>query len=348
MKSNPADTGAPLKRSLKKGSGLLMVMSLLGFLGFLSIVLWINWPKPRPEPEPLSPAVKSLIERIPGNSDAIIYLGMKDVRKSRFWQEVLPDSLRDMPLFEAPETLQKLMTAAAIIPARDIDTLLVSFRKSGYRDQHFLCVAKGPFASKLSPELLRRASRETDIIAGQQCYGIDSTLWISRTGPGEAVLADNKTMLSGYLNPEGSFLARDSLAVAMIEKVAYKSHLWFALPSAAWTSSALKSLTSKNTDVNALGNLNRIQHLALSVQMNDGIKTETEWVYKTKQAAWFASTFLWGAVKLSAMSTERTTPETRALLEKIQIQQNLESVIVRADLPLETFTQTTESSDRNN
>ncbi|ABB24462.1 hypothetical protein [Pelodictyon luteolum] len=348
MKSNPEGTGAPLKRSLKKGSGLLMVMSLLGFLGFLSVLFWINWPKPRPVPEPLPPAVKSLIERIPGRSDAIIYLGMKDVRQSRFWQEVLPDSLRDLPLFEAPETLQKLMTAAAIIPARDIDTLLVTFRKSGYREQHFLCVAKGPFASKLTDELLQRASRQTASIAGQQCYGIDSTLWVSRTGPNEAVLADNKTMLSGYLNPEGSFLTRDSLAVAMIEKATYKSHLWFALPSAAWTSSALKSLTSKNSDVNTLGNLNHIQHLALSIKMNDGIKAETEWVYKTKPAAWFASTFLWGAVKLSAMSTERTTPETRALLEKIQIQQNLESVIIRADLPLETFTHATGSSGRNN
>jgi len=29
--------------SLKKGSGLLMSISVIGFLFFLSVVLWINW-----------------------------------------------------------------------------------------------------------------------------------------------------------------------------------------------------------------------------------------------------------------------------------------------------------------
>lgn len=338
MKSTPEGTAAPEKRSLKKGSGLLMVMSGLGFLGFLSIVLWINWPKARPEAEPLPPAVRSIVERIPGRSDAIIYLGMKEIRESRFWQEALPDSLRELPLFQAPGKLQRLMDAASIDPARDVDTLLVSFRKSGYRDQHFLCVARGPFASKLPESMLSRGSRERAQIAGQRCYGLDSTLWVCRTSPNEAVLADSPAMLKGYLAPEGSFLERDSLATAMIGKAAYKSHLWFALPSASWTSSALKSLTSKNSDVGALGNLNRIQHLALSVKLDDGIAAETEWVYQTRQAAWFASTFLWGAVKLSAIPTERTSPETRALLEKIRIRQNLESVIVEADLPLGLFT----------
>ncbi len=124
----------------------------------------------------------------------------------------------------------------------------------------------------------------------------------------------------------------------MMQKAVYKSHLWFALPSAAWTSSALESLTSQNSDVNSLGNLNRIQHLALSVRFNEGIEAESEWVYGTRRAAWFASTFLWGALKLSGLSEERSTPEIRNLLERIRIQQNLESVIIHTKLPLEIFT----------
>ncbi|TCD48737.1 hypothetical protein [Chlorobium sp. N1] len=338
MTSTPEGTAPRQKRSLKKGSGLLMVMSGLGFLGFLSVVLWINWPKDRPAAEPLSPSVRSIVERIPGRSDALIYLGMKDVRESRFWKEALPDSLRELPIFEAPGKLQRLMTAASIDPARDVDTLLLSFRKSGYRDQHFLCVARGPFARKLPDSLLRQNSRERADIAGRQCYGLDSALWVCRTAPDEAVLADSREMLTGYLRPVGSFLERDSLAAAMIERAVYKSHLWFALPSAAWTSGALKSLTSKNSDVGALGNLNRIQHLALSVKLDDALRAQTEWVYQTRQAAWFASTFLWVAVKLSAISTERTSPETRALLEKISIEQNLESVITQTELPISLFT----------
>jgi len=43
-------------------------------------------------------------------------------------------------------------------------------------------------------------------------------------------------------------------------------------------------------------------------------------------------------VKLSGLSEERSTPEIRNLLDRIQIQQNLESVIIHTKLPLEIFT----------
>ena len=144
-------------------------------------------------------------------------------------------------------------------------------------------------------------------------------------------------MLEGFLLPTGSFYQRDSLTAQLINKTVYKSHLWFALPSAAWTTGALQSLTSANRDMKSLGNLNRIKNLALSVKFNDGIKAQSEWVYNSPKAAWFASTFLWGAVRLSELSGTRTSEPARQLLKKIGIQQNLESVIIHADIPIEFF-----------
>jgi len=323
--------------SLRKGSGLLMMISVIGFVFFLAVVAWINWPKTRIAPEPLSAEQHSLIDRIPGNSDAIIYLGMKEIRKSRFWQEVLPDSLKTIPLFQPPGKLNLLLKAASVNPSTDIDALLMSFRRQGYRDQNFLAVASGPLAAKISDRLLNRTGTATTL-KGHTCYRLDSALWLSRSAPDEIAIAGSQAMLEGFLAPTGSFFQRDSLAVAMMQKAVYKSHLWFALPSAAWTSSALESLTSQNSDVNTLGNLNRIQNLALSVRFNEGIEAESEWVYGTRRAAWFASTFLWGALKLSGLSEERSSPEIRNLLERIRIQQNLESVIIHTKLPLEIFT----------
>ncbi|MEI8032082.1 MAG: hypothetical protein WCH05_01850 [Chlorobiaceae bacterium] len=339
MERNVPTEAAPEKRSLKKGSGLFF--SITGFLTlcFFAVVIWINWPKARIQPEPLSPALKTVVDRIPERSDALIYIGFKDIRESRFWKEIIPDSLKKAPLFEEKGKLAQLMKAAAINPVEDVDTLLVSFRQHGYRQQQFICVAWGPFSKTLPESFLKTHSRSRETIGGRTCYALDSTLWICPTGPRQIAMSSSRTMLQEFLEPHGSFFRRDSLSTSLIDKAVYKSHLWFALPSAAWTTSALQSLTSSNRDMKTLGNLNRIQHLALSMKFNDGIEGESEWVYKTRRAAYFASTFLWGAVRISEFSNSRTSDQAKQLLKNLEIQQNMESVIVHTRLPLELFQQ---------
>ena len=333
-----ATPATPGKRSLKKGAGLLLSMSVIGTLCFLSVVLWINWQKPRLQPEPLSAELRAIIDRMPGKTDALLYVGLKDIRESSFWKEIIPDSLKQAPLFEPQERLGSLMKAAKINPSQDLDTLLVSFKRHGYKEQNFLALAWGSsFSKKLPKPFLKKHSTTVERIGAYQCYALDSTLWICPLGARQIAVTNNKKMLEGFLAPTGSFYQRDSITTRLINKAVYKSHLWFALPSAAWTSGALQSLTSANKDMKSLGNLNRIQHLALSVKFNDGIKAQSEWLYNSPKTAYFASTFLWGAVRLSGLSGTRTSEPARQLLKKIEIEQNLESVIIHASLPLEFF-----------
>jgi len=229
------------------------------------------------------------------------------------------------------------MKAAKINPAIDIDTLLISFKRHGYKEQDFLGIAWGPFSKKIPESFLKSHSTTTETIGGHQCYALDRTLWLCTLSPRKIALANNRKMLQEFLVPTGSFYQRDSLTTTLINKAVYKSDLWFALPSAVWTIGALQSLTSANQDIKSLGNLNSIQNLALSVKFNNGIEGQSEWVYSTRRGAYFASTFLWGAVKLSELSGTRTAGQTKQLLKKIEIEQNLESVIIHANLPLELF-----------
>ncbi len=314
-----------------------MSISVLGFLGFLAVVLWINYPKTRLQPEPLSPELKTIVDHIPGKTDALIYIGLKDIRQSKLWQNIIPDSLKKAQLFQPKGRLDSLMKAANINPSLEVDTLLISFKRHGYKEQEYLGVAWGPFAEKLPKTFLTSNSRSTENIGGFQCYSLDSTLWLCSLSQRKIVLASNRKMLKDFLIPNGSFFKRDSLTSVLINKAIYKSHLWFALPSAVWTIGALQSLTSANRDIKTLGNLNSIQNLALSVNFNNGIEGQSEWVYATRRGAYFASTFLWGAVKLSELSGTRTGGQTKQLLNKINIQQNLESVIIHTKLPLELF-----------
>jgi hypothetical protein len=337
MQRNSVPEATPEKRSLRKGAGLLLSISVISMICFLLVVLWINWSKPRLQPEPLTPELKAIVDRIPGKSDALIYIGLKDIRESRFWKEIIPDSLKNAPLFKPQGRLDTLMRAAKINPSQDIDTLLISFKRHGYKEQNFLGVVWGPFSKKLPVSLLKTNSRTAENIGGHQCYALDSTFWLCPLGPRQIAVANNKKMLEEFLVPTGSFYERDSLSIALVNKAVYKSHLWFALPSPAWTIGALQSLTSTNQGIKTLGNLNRIQNLALSIKFKDGIEGQSEWVYTTRRAAFFASTFLWGAVKLSQISGTRTNEQTIQLLKKIEIQQNLESVLIHTDIPIEFF-----------
>jgi hypothetical protein len=325
------------KRSFRRGPGLLIALSVLGILCFLCVVLWVNWSKTKPQPEPLSPGLKSVIGRLPGKSDALIYVGLKDIRESRLWKEIIPDSLKKVPLFKTEGRIDTLMRAAAINPSEDLDTLLLSFSRTGYREQNYLGIAWGPFREKLSEPFLKKNSLSTENIGGIECYMLGPRLWLASMGSRKIVLSSSRKMLERFLVPTGSFYSRDSLTTALLGKTAYKSHLWFALPSAAWTSGALQSLTSANSEIKSIGNLNRIEHLVLSLKLNNGIEGESEWVYPTRRAAFFASSFLWGAIRLSEISGTRTSNEIKEVLRRIKVQQNLESVIIRADIPIELF-----------
>jgi len=328
------------KRSLKKGPGLLISISLISMLLFLCVVLWVNWPKPRVEPEPLSRDVRSLVERIPGKSDALIYLGMKDIRNSSFWRKVMPDSMKKAPIVRMGGKIDSLMNSRGIVMTEDVDTLLLSFRRAGFKKNDFIAVASGSFSDKIPESYLKLQSVESAPEEGRNCYALDRNFWVCPLGPRRVAIASSRQMLQGFLNPSGSFLERDSLSAALLDKAVYKSHLWFALPSAEWTNSALQSLTSANSDMKGVGNLNRILHLALSAKFGDGIEAETEWVYRTRRAAFFASTFLWGAARLSGLSESRTNRQSRELLDRVRIQQNLESVIIHTDLPESIFKKT--------
>jgi len=338
--ATPSGQASPAKRSLKKGPGLLISISLISMICFLGIVIWVNWEKPRMQSETLSAELASLIDRMPGKSDALIYIGMKEIRNSAFWQEIMPDSLKQAPIISMGKTLDSLGRSRNIVMSEDIDTLFISFRQSGFKQNDFIGVVSGRLTEKLPEAFLKAGSIETISAGNRILYRIDEHFWLSPFGPERIAVASSGEMLAGFLEPSGSFFERDSLSTALIGKAVYKSQLWFTLPSAEWTSGALRSLTSANSDMNAVGNLSRIRHLTLSARFDEGIDAQSEWVYKTRRAAFFASTFLWGAVKLSGLSESGTTPQTRELLDRVDIRQNLESVIITADFPEQIFRKT--------
>lgn len=325
---------APKKKGPKVIATLFVIFVIIAAAGWL----WINWKKPRVSPEPLSPELTTIIQNMPGTSDAMIYVGLKDIRESKFWNEAVPDSIKNSPLLSLGKRTDSLMKAGGINLTNDLDTLLVGFQRSGRKQQNYIGIACGPVARKAQAPFLKSASLQTAEVAGRQAYEIDSTLWVSPMGTNRLAIASSSDMLEKFFKPSGHLFERDSTTASLIRKTPYKSHVWFALASPQWTAGALQSITSQNRDVKSVGNLNRLQQISMSVKFDDnGLKGQSEWVYKDRQAAFFASTFLWGAIELSSISGTRTSESTKELLRHLKVSQNLESVIVTADLPETIF-----------
>lgn len=338
MSGNETRSATPaLQPPKKRGPRVLLTLFVIGMTGLLAAYLWMNWQKPRVEPEPLSPELTRIIQNMPGTSDAMIYIGLKDIRESRFWKEAVPDSLKKTPFPGMGKRVDSLMKLGGIDLSKDLDTLLVSFQRSGKKQQNYIGMAWGSVAGKVNTPLLRAASVETAEVAGHQAYALDRSFWVSPAGTNTLVIASSRDLLEKFYRPSGHLLERDSVTASLIRKTPYKSHFWFALASPQWTAGALQSITSKNRDVKSVGNLNRIQQIALSVKFRDGLTAESEWVYKDRQAAFFASSFLWGTIELSSVAGTRTSGSAKSLLKHLRVHQNLESVIITADLPLTSF-----------
>ncbi|ACF45598.1 conserved hypothetical protein [Prosthecochloris aestuarii DSM 271] len=325
-------------RPPRKKPSLLVITVILGTIGLVTQMLWVNWPKQKAQPEPLSAELREVIDRLPGISDALIYIGLKDIRQTPFWSTMVPDSIKQVNWLQFDTTLTRVMNESGFQPSRDIDTLLVEFQSKNSRRHKYMSVIWGTFPAGLDENHLIEQSGKKEIIAGQTCIGLSDELWICRPSERMALVASSADIMERFLQPHSSFLERDSTTTALIDKAIYKSHLWFTLSSPNWTIGALQSLTSGNKDINTLGNLNRIRQLALSLRFDDGISGQTEWVYKDRQTAYFASTFLWSAIKLSSTAGTRTSEPVKALLKRLHVMQNLNSVVIKTELPLDIFT----------
>ncbi|WP_294348232.1 hypothetical protein [Prosthecochloris sp.] len=321
----------------KKKPSLLLITLVIGTIGLIAQLLWVNWPKPVADPESLNAELVAVIDRLPGTSDALIYAGLKDIKQSPFWQEVMPDSLKEMNWLQTNQALRQVVDETGFVPARDLDTLLIAFQQQNTKKQKYLGILWGAFEDKLTTGYLEEKSIETKLYGNEECYALSDTLWVCRPENRQVILANSEQLLRGFLEPEKNFLDRDQTTATLIDKAIYKSHFWFTLSSTNWTLGALQSLTSGNKDVKTLGNLNRIKQLALSLKFDDGVEGHTEWIYQNRTSAYFASTFLWGAIKLSSSSGTRTAEPAKAFLKELDVMQNLESVIVKTDLPLSFF-----------
>ncbi|ACF13787.1 conserved hypothetical protein [Chloroherpeton thalassium ATCC 35110] len=322
--------GSIFPKTKKNKIAAVVFVSIIS-LFFMSIAVWINWPKSRPEAEPLAPAVKERLSRLPGGTNVLIYLGMKDIRHSDFWQKIIPDSIKSARLFADTSALGRFSTATGFDFLNDADTMIYAAQSNAARSDKFISIITGDFQSDSVSAYLEKTSENARLYDSLLIYRTDPRLWVSLTSPNELVLASSADMIEHYLSTEKNFFEADTLLTSLLERTEYKSHLWMALGQAGWATGAMMGLTAANKELKSMGNLRRIKQLVLAMKFGDGIKMQTEWVYDSRSSAFFASGLLWLALRVSGSEGTRLKESEKAFLNQIEMQQNLESIILRGN-----------------
>ncbi|MBC8045031.1 MAG: hypothetical protein IAF08_16450 [Rhizobacter sp.] len=324
--------GQVVKKKSKAGP-LIVVTVIIAFFGVIAI--WATWPKTREASEPLTPYLKSKLARFPKGTNVLLYLGMKDIRTTGFWRDIIPDSTKQTPLFASDTSaLGRFTRETGFNFLTDSDTLIYSAVSGGMKDEFFSSITGKWDTAQVSLFLKRRSDNARDL-GGKTIYRTDPQLWLCLVSPAELIIASRADLIENYVQPTSDFFAADSVMLPLIEKARYKSHLWLALGSPQWAIGALQGLTSSNTELRTAGNVNRIKRLALSVKIAEGLDGQTEWIYDTSSSAFFAGGIVWATTAISENFSARLSPARKKLAGAVRIVQNQNALILNASLPKE-------------
>ncbi len=317
----------------KRGRGigaLIFVIIISGLFGYAALLA--NWPRERPEAEPLPPAVRKRLSGLPLNANVVAYLGLKEIRQSEFWQNFVPDSLKEKLLADTSSPIGRFANMMQISFAQDIDTAIYTEVNRYGEVNVSLAILIGRFNSARLKQLAARAL--DSIRAGNYLgYQLEPTLWWAKVSENELVLSSHADALANYLQPKADFWATDSTITPLIERAQYKSHFWLALGSARWAFDAMRGLTSGNRDMQGMGNIRNIRQLVLSLKLTDGIEGQSEWIYDSRAAAFFAGGLIGITLWVTKNFSQRQSESIKKLVGTIDFKQNLEALMFHAVLP---------------
>jgi hypothetical protein len=317
----------------KRGRGigaLIFVIIISGLFGYAALLA--NWPRERPEAEPLPPTVRKRLSGLPLNANVVAYLGLKEIRQSEFWQNFVPDSLKEKLLADTSSPIGRFASMMQISFAQDIDTAIYTEVNRYGEVNVSLAILIGRFNSARLKQLAARAL--DSIRAGNYLgYQLEPTLWWAKVSENELVLSSHADALANYLQPKADFWATDSTITPLIERAQYKSHFWLALGSARWAFDAMRGLTSGNRDMQGMGNIRNIRQLVLSLKLTDGIEGQSEWIYDSRAAAFFAGGLIGITLWVTKNFSQRQSESIKKLVGTINFKQNLEALMFHAVLP---------------
>jgi hypothetical protein len=316
-----------------KWGALIFVSLVIAMFG--SIAVSVNYPKDRLPAEPLSAELRRKFDKMPEGSNVLFYLNVASVRETNFWKTFLPDSIKNAMASDSgsSDKLSSLSKVAGFDFFRDADELCYSAINTIGVDEQVLAVVYGKFDSVKVKPILRLGAKDSLRSGSHLIYQLDSVNWISFAKSNELLLSKDSKTIQRYLEGNANFFAKDTLMQTLIDKLPYTSQIWLASGSTSWAIGSMQGITKKNEEISVAGNIGKLKYLTISARIDSGIKAETEWIYPSRTSAYFARGIVGFAVYVSEKFSQRQDEAIKKALSAIDVEQNLESLILRADFP---------------
>jgi hypothetical protein len=323
-------SGLPPKK--RRYGALIFVTIVVLFFGWIAIS--VNFPKERPAAEPLPERVRGWLEKSPVHANVIFYANLTHIRQTDFWKTFLPDSVKNGNAFSntKSDSLFKTFSAATGFQfLRDADELLYA-AVHDFQGERGLALVTGTFDSLKTTLALKASAKETQTASARTIQRVDSAVWVCYAEKNLMLVSPQPDLIKNFLEPKTSFFKSDTLMAPLIERVEYKSQAWLVLGSTTWALEAMKGITAQNEGLMNSGNVSKIRQMLLSAKLTDGMELQTEWIYGSKTSAYFARGLVGFSTWIGAKFSQRQNESIKKVLEKMDVEQNLESVIVRVPL----------------
>ncbi len=326
-----SDASGGIFPNRNRGCAVMFVVLVVLFFGWLALL--VNLPASRPEPEALSPYLQKKLDALPLGTNVIAFINLHGIRQTDFWQTFLPDSIKSKSPISDSSTVGKLMRFADFNLTCDTDTLIYAAVNRPHVPELTLISLLATFDTAKTLKALKHFAKEHRAIPPTYtAFRLDEQQWVSLISPTELVIANDVNSIVHYVAPEGSFFATDTVMKPLLDEVRYKSQFWLALGSTRWAMEALRGLTASSEGLSASGNISRVEQLTLCAHISDGITVESIWHYHSRTDAFFAGGLVRLAAWVSKQFSQRPSPAIKKILGELTITQNLETLILEANL----------------
>jgi hypothetical protein len=243
------------------------------------------------------------------------------------------DAVRAAPVYQKwvanrqSRELDKFVRETGLDPRTDLAELLVASN-----GKHTVILAKGKFSpseleSKLErPGVKKMPHKEYTLIGTEEAAVVFLNSKTAAAGPPPALRA----MIDGR---DGSRGGIPGPLREKIKSIATEHQIWAA---AYGTSPEMaKAIPESGNLANLRRILGSIQSSTAAIDLRSGLKMEASSVCQTEQDAKLIHDALRGLVGMGRLMTPENEPELLRLYDGIQIQQDLDSVRVLAEIPME-------------
>jgi len=249
--------------------------------------------------EPLTNIQKEALNYLPGESSAVVYLNLEELKKTDFWDSYFKTSLFENKTDE--QRFRKFEKGTGIGLNNGISQIFIS-STGNYRSAALLILDKNYGNIKNNFDSYGGLIREK--INGKSVYKLNGRFPLQFYFINDSLLlaADNVNYIKTIINKKNNPLNNNSAFVKTIKSIRNKKQYWIAADNGEYAVNYIKKFFNFGRKIPANNILNSIESVTLSAKFDDGLDIDSKLNCSDSKNAYLLSTAIKGALAMDLLS----------------------------------------------